>query len=308
MADEGYTALFVSAGDGLKLFARDYGPRAASALPVVCLPGLSRNSSEFHDLALALAGDPQRPRRVLALDYRGRGRSDYDPDWRNYDLKIELGDVLQVMTAAGVEEAVFVGTSRGGILTMALSAARPALLRGAVLNDIGPVLEREGLARIKSYVGKLSIPRDFSEGAAIVKGIWGEQFPAFAEDDWLAMARGTWKEADGGLALNYDPDLSKALDAVDLEKPLPTFWPLFEGLKNVPVLALRGEHSDLFSAETLAAMAKAHPNFEAVTVPGQGHAPSLAKPDAIETIKRFVVKAEATERAAPVEAAAPGYA
>src|SRR5215212_7744372 len=122
MTDEGYAELYVSASDGLKLFARAYGPPAASALPVVCLPGLSRNASDFHDLALALAGDPQHPRRVLALDYRGRGRSDYDLDWRNYDLKVELGDVLKVLTAAGVEEAVFVGASRGGVLTMALSA------------------------------------------------------------------------------------------------------------------------------------------------------------------------------------------
>ena len=292
MADEGYAALFVSAGDGLKLFARDYGPPAASALPVVCLPGLSRNSSDFHALALALAGDAARPRRVLALDYRGRGRSDYDPDWRNYDLKVELGDVLHVLTAAGIEEAVVVGTSRGGILAMALSAARPALLRGVVLNDIGPVLEAQGLARIKGYVGKLSTPRTFAEGAAIIKDIWGAQFPAFADEDWLAMARGAWKDADGALALNYDPNLAKPLDAVDLDKPLPSFWPLFEGLKHVPVLALRGEHSDLFSADTLAAMAGAHPDFEAVTVPGQGHAPSLAGSDAIETIKRFVMRVE----------------
>jgi pimeloyl-ACP methyl ester carboxylesterase len=288
MVDDGYAPLWVSASDGLKLFARDYGPPASSALPAVCLPGLSRNSSDFHDLALALAGDAKRPRRVLALDYRGRGRSDYDPDPKNYDLKVELGDVLHVLTAAGVEEAVFVGTSRGGILTMALSAARPALLRGAVLNDIGPVLEAQGLARIQGYVGKLPLPRDLTEGAATVKKIWGGQFPAFTDADWLAMARGTWKEADGVLALNYDPNLAKPLQTIDLGKPLPSFWPLFEGLKRVPVLALRGEHSDLFSADTLAAMGRAHPRFEAVTVPGQGHAPSLAGRDVIETIKRFV--------------------
>jgi pimeloyl-ACP methyl ester carboxylesterase len=296
MTDEGYAELYVSASDGLKLYARAYGPPAGSALPVVCLPGLSRNASDFHDLALALAGDAERPRRVLALDYRGRGRSDYDPDWRNYDIKVELGDVLQVLTATGVEEAVFVGTSRGGIITMALSAARPSLLRGAVLNDIGPVLEIQGLARIQGYVGKLPAPRDLAEGAALVRDIWGGQFPAFTDADWLAMARGTWREADGALTLNYDPNLAKTLEAVDLEKPLPQFWPLFEGLKHVPVLALRGQHSDLFSADTLAAMARMHPNFEAVTVPGQGHAPSLAGGDVIGTIKRFVARIESAGR------------
>ncbi|CAA9333984.1 MAG: Hydrolase, alpha/beta fold family, partial [uncultured Microvirga sp.] len=130
MAGDRYAELVVSAADGLRLFTRDYGPRACDALPVVCLPGLSRNSADFHELALALSGDPQRPRRVLALDYRGRGRSEYDPDPRNYDIRIELGDLLQVLTVAGVAEAILIGTSRGGLITMALAAARPALLRG----------------------------------------------------------------------------------------------------------------------------------------------------------------------------------
>ena len=299
MTEEGYVPLYLSAGDGLRLFARDYGPPAAPTLPVVCLPGLSRNSRDFHDLALALATDARSPRRVLALDYRGRGRSDFDPDWGNYDVKVELADVLHVLTAAGVHEAVFVGTSRGGIITMALSAARPALLRGAVLNEIGPVLEPEGLARIKGYVGKLPTPRTFDEGAAVMRDIWGAQFPAFAEADWRAMARGTWREADGGLALDYDPNLAKPLDALDLTKALPSFWPLFAGLKHVPVLALRGERSDLLSADTLAAMAREHPGIEAVIVPGQGHAPSLAGPTVIETIKRFVTRVEHAEPVLP---------
>jgi pimeloyl-ACP methyl ester carboxylesterase len=128
---------------------------AGCGLPVVCLPGLSRHSADFHELALALASDDDHPRRVLALDYRGRGRSDRDPNWRNYDVRVELNDVLQVLAATGVEQAVFVGTSRGGLITMALSAAQPAMIRAAVLNDIGPVIEGRGLARIRGYVGKL---------------------------------------------------------------------------------------------------------------------------------------------------------
>ena len=162
MAD--YADLFVSAADGLRLFARDYGPRTGTALAVVCLPGLARTCADFHELALSLSQDGKPSRRVLALDYRGRGRSEYDRDWRNYDLKVELADVLAVLTAASIEEAMFVGTSRGGLLTMALSAARPALLRGAVLNDIGPVIEGRGLARIRGYVGKLPAPRRLRRG------------------------------------------------------------------------------------------------------------------------------------------------
>src|SRR5215203_2481366 len=123
-----YRDLFVSAADGLRLYARDYDPGTAGALPVVCLSGLTRSSEDFHELAMALSRGTPRSRRVLSLDYRGRGRSDWDQDWRNYDIKIELNDVLQVLTVAGIEKAVFVGTSRGGLITMALSAVRPTLI------------------------------------------------------------------------------------------------------------------------------------------------------------------------------------
>jgi pimeloyl-ACP methyl ester carboxylesterase len=290
MAD--YAELFVSGSDGLRLFARDYGPRAGSGLAVVCLPGLARTSADFHELALALSQDGKRSRRVVALDYRGRGRSAYDRDWKNYDVKVETADVLQVATAAGVAEAVFVGTSRGGIVTMALAAARPALIRGAVLNDIGPVIEGKGLLRIRGYVGKLPVPSNYGEGVEILKKLMSAQFTALSEADWLAWARSTWKDEGGRLVLDYDPALARTLEGLDLEAPLPPLWFLFEGLKRVPVLALRGENSDLLSPETLAAMARAHPRFEAVVVPNQGHAPLLQGRDVIQPIRRFVARVE----------------
>jgi pimeloyl-ACP methyl ester carboxylesterase len=302
---EGYTDLFVSASDGLKLYARDYGPRAGPALPVVCLPGLARTSADFHDLALALSQDERRPRRVLALDYRGRGRSDYDRNWRNYDLKVELGDVLQVVTAAGVDEAVVLGTSRGGLIAMALAAARPALLRGVVLNDIGPVIEGKGLVRIRGYVGKLPSPRDYAEGGEILKRLFDAQFPKSSDEDWQALARSTWKAADGRLVADYDPALRKTLEAADFEKPPPPLWFLFAGLKRVPVLVLRGANSDLLSAETLQAMAAAHPDMEAVTLPDQGHVPALRGRDMVQRLRRFVVRVEegSTVRRSPSHAA-----
>jgi pimeloyl-ACP methyl ester carboxylesterase len=291
-----YAELFVSAPDGLRLFARDYGPRTGAALAVVCLPGLARNSGDFHDLALALSQDGKRPRRVLAFDYRGRGRSAYDRDWRNYDLTVELADVLGVLAAAGIEEAVFVGTSRGGLIAMALAAARPAAVRGAVLNDIGPVIEGKGLVRIRGYVGKLPLPGDYDQGVEILKRLMSTQFTALAEDQWQAWARATWREEGGRLALAYDPALARTLQGIDLEAPLPPLWFLFEGLKRVPVLALRGENSDLLSAETLAAMAKAHPRLEAMEVPNQGHAPLLQGRELIQPIKRFVARVEGESR------------
>src|ERR1700704_4662753 len=157
---------YVTAQDGLRLHVREHGDRTASGLPVVCLPGLARTTADFDQLAAALAGDADRPRRVLALDYRGRGLSDHDRDPGNYLIPLELAHVLTGFAAPAVETAVFIGTSRGGLLTMALAAVRPSAIAGAVLNDIGPVIEPQGLMRIKSYVGRLPQPRAFEEGAA----------------------------------------------------------------------------------------------------------------------------------------------
>jgi len=283
--------LFVSAADGLRLYARDYGPEIGDALPVVCLPGLARTSEDFHELAVALSEDEARPRRVLALDYRGRGRSDWDKDWRNYDVRVELNDTLQVLIAAGIDGAVFVGTSRGGLITMALGAIRPTLLRGAVLNDVGPVIEGKGLVRIRGYVGKLPQPRTMQEAGQILKRMSDAQFPRFTDEQWERLARGTWHEKDGRLALRYDPSLMKTLEAIDLEMPLPVLWPLFEGLAPIPVLAIRGGNSDLLSAETLRLMQEKHPRLKAITVPDQGHAPGF-EGDLIGAVKQLIAEAE----------------
>ncbi|NIX77059.1 alpha/beta fold hydrolase [Microvirga terricola] len=286
-----YRDLFVSASDGLRLYARDYGPDVAETLPVVCLPGLARTSEDFHDLAMELSRDGARPRRVLALDYRGRGRSEWDKDWRNYDVRIELDDTLQVLTVAGIEKAVFVGTSRGGLITMALSAVRPTLLRGAVLNDVGPVLEGRGLIRIRSYIGKLPKPRTMREAGQILKQISDAQFPSLTDEQWEKVARGSWREDNGQVVLNYDPMLMKTLESIDLEAPLPVLWPLFGGLSPIPVLAIRGGNSDLLSEETLKTMQESHPDLTALTVPDQGHAPAI-EGELIGAIKQLIAEAE----------------
>lgn len=286
-----YRDLMVSAADGLHLYARDYGPDVGNALPVVCLPGLARTSEDFHDLARALSTNPDHPRRVLALDYRGSGRSEWDRDWRQYDVRVELNDTLQVLAVAGVEKAVFVGTSRGGLITMALSAVRPILLGGAVLNDVGPVIETKGIARIRGYVGKLPLPRSMMEAGQILRGLFGAQFPGFTDAQWEKQARGTWREDQGRLVLNYDPSLMNTLEALDLDMPLPNLWPFFEGLAHVPVLAIRGGHSDLLTAETLRRMKERHPRLTALTVEGQGHA-LVIEGDLIGAIAGLIAEAE----------------
>lgn len=292
-APQNWHSRFTSAPDALMLHTRDYNPAATGALPVVCLAGLSRNSVDFEVLAQALAsGSAGRPRRVLALDYRGRGLSEYDKDWKNYNLAVEGGDILAVLTALGVAEAIFVGTSRGGINTMALSAQRPAMIRGAVLNDIGPVLEASGLVRIRSYIGKIPQPASWADAVDLLKRLNGAGFPALDEAGWAHFARTTFAEKDGKLAGRYDMGLMNTLAGLDLEAPLPDMWPQFDGLRHVPVLVLRGENSDLLSTATVAAMQVRHPGCEAFTVPGQAHAPLLIDPPTLERIARFIVAAD----------------
>ena len=197
MSDEGtYVSRFVRASDGLTLHVRVYGAAPDRAWPVVCLPGLTRNAQDFHTLARLLATHPERPRRVLALDYRGRGLSARDPDWRNYDIQVEMNDVLALLAALGVGEAAFVGTSRGGLITMALAAARPALLKAVVLNDIGPVIDGKGLIRIRGYVGKLPKPKSWDEAIDALQRLQGAQFPGLDREGWMvARPPETWHRA-----------------------------------------------------------------------------------------------------------------
>jgi pimeloyl-ACP methyl ester carboxylesterase len=278
--------------DGLKLHARIYGPEGSTNLPVLCLPGLARTHKDFHEIALALATDAQAPRRVVCVDYRGRGLSEYDSDWKRYDIRVELDDVLQQMAALGLAHAVFIGTSRGGLITMAMGAMRPSVIKGVVLNDIGPVIEASGLLTIRGYIGKLPQPSDFAAASDILQRLFGSQFTAFGPEQWEMMARRTWKETPQGLRPDYDPALMKTLEQLDLEAPLPILWPYFDALKHAPMLAIRGENSNLFSAATHAEMGRRHPDCALHTSLGQGHAPVLGSPDVIAKIKRLVAKAE----------------
>jgi len=281
---------FVPMVDGINIHVRDYPGRSAGALPVICLPGLARTTADFDTLAEALAA---AGRRVVTLDYRGRGRSDYDSDPAKYSLPVELGDVIAVLTTLALEPAVFVGTSRGGILTMLMAAVRPAAIAGAVLNDIGPVLETEGLVRIKGYVGKLPTPANYDDAARILARLFGPQFPKLSHDDWLRSAHRTYKDEDGVLVVDYDVALARALEDFDPAKPLPDLWPQFEALKPVPVMAIRGANSDLLSPATLNEMGRRHPDLETIVVPDQGHAPLLAEDEVVARIAAFVARCDA---------------
>jgi len=283
---------FITAHDGLKLHVRAYGARTATALPVVCLPGLARTGADFDPLARALAGDTEHPRHVLAVDYRGRGLSGYDYDADNYSLPVELADLLSVLTALEIGRAVFVGTSRGGLITMLLGSARPAAIAGVVLNDIGPVIEPRGLVRIKGYVGRLQQAKSFEEGAEFLRRLFSPQFPALSPDDWMAQARRTFREQNGRIVPDYDPKLARVLRDVDIERPPPPLWQQYDSLARMPMLVIRGANSDLLSAATFEAMRTRRRQCEALVVPDQGHAPLLSDNDTIARIGAFVKSCE----------------
>jgi pimeloyl-ACP methyl ester carboxylesterase len=296
-APEGrFASLYISAPDGLKLHVRSYGSRLAAALPVVCLPGLARTAADFDAIAAALANDAADPRWVLALDYRGRGRSEYDRDPANYALPVELADLSAVLTALDIGRAVFIGTSRGGLLAMMLAATRPTVIAGVVLNDIGPVIEPTGLMRIKNYVGKLPTPRSYAEGADILRRLFGGQFSRLEEQDWMNFARRTWKEHDGALVPDYDVKLATTLAGADFERPLPPLWHQFEALNRVPLMVIRGANSDLLSAATVSAMRERRYDIDVIEVPHQGHAPLLTEPHLIGRIASFIVFCEISAR------------
>jgi pimeloyl-ACP methyl ester carboxylesterase len=284
-------SVFISAQDGLRLHVREYGSRTAANVPVVCLPGLSRTVADFDVVAPALASYGPR-RRVIAIDSRGRGQSDYDSNPENYNLAVELGDVVTVLTALGVGAAIFLGSSRGGLLTMLLGVTHPTAIAGVVLHDIGPVIEPKGLARLKSYVGKLPQPRDFAEGGEILRRLFDQQFPKVTPAQWRAAAERTWKMDDGELVLTYDPRLTRTLTEVDIERPLPAMWNEFDALLRVPILVIHGENSDILSAATVAAMAARHPGLETIEVPDEGHVPLLEGDDLLLRLGAFVAKCD----------------
>ena len=285
-----FVSRFFTAPDGLRLHARDY-PAAGGGntrLPVVCLPGLSRNTRDFHQFALLVSGDTVAPRRVIALDYRGRGLSAHDADPANYTVPVECNDVIAACTALGLSRCLFAGTSRGGLILHVMAALRPDLIAGAILNDIGPQIEAAGLMEIRDYLAKRSTPASFEAAAAGLRHLHGAAFPALAPADWLDMAHALYTDRDGPIIADYDPKLTDQLKAIDFTKPLPTLWPQFERLAEKPLLVVRGEHSRILSAETLERMQAGRKTVETTLAQGQGHAPLLHLPNVFTPIKAFL--------------------
>ncbi|HUD52662.1 alpha/beta hydrolase [Parvibaculum sp.] len=255
---------------------------------MICLPGLTRNSKDFDDLARRLSAT----RRVLCPDLRGRGRSQYCENWTDYTPANEVLDILDLMGAAGIHQAVFVGTSRGGIVAMLMAAQRPTAIRGVVLNDIGPEVAIAGLQRIAGYAGIGDAPATWTEAAFRLRMMNEREFPNLTSDDWYMQARRTFAEENGVPKADYDAKigtaLRKGLEAAN--GALPDMWPQFKALGHIPVLVIRGENSDILSAETVKQMGKRHGDLSSVTVKDRGHVPFLDEPEAIAAIDGFLAK------------------
>ena len=283
-----WTDFHYSACDGLQLAGRKYGWGNRDAVPVVCLAGLSRNSADFHELAMYLANNGETKRRVLCLDYRGRGNSEYDKNWENYNLVTEADDVVQGITAAGLEHAHFIGTSRGGLIIMLLAAMKPGLLHSVVMNDVGPEIDGPGLVRIKKMLEGGRDVANWNEAANDLKLTGQRDFTRRTDKDWENHARLIFVEKAGKLVRNYDPKLVNTVKAIDLDTPLPSLWPQFTGLRKIPLLLVRGENTDLLSQKTVDRMKAIHTAMEVVEVKDQGHAPDLGSAGLPEKISQFI--------------------
>lgn len=271
-----YEDRFWTSSDGLNLHYRNYpGPDGAEALPVLCMHGLTRNARDFAALAESLAAT----RRVIVPEMRGRGMSDYAPDSDTYSPVTYVQDVEKLLAEQGIARFVVIGTSMGGLMTMLMAAAQPGRMAAVVMNDIGPVVEAEGLARISGYVGQGRSYPTWVHAARGLADAHGAAFPDFDLDQWLDLAKRTMVVTQNG-RISFDYDMAIAEPFAKPGNAAPAnLWLAFEALRGVPMLLVRGELSDLLSPDTLKQMAARNPAMQTVVVPRVGHAPTLDEPE-----------------------------
>ncbi|ONF95428.1 alpha/beta fold hydrolase [Sphingomonas jeddahensis] len=273
--------------DGLRLHARDYRGET-DALPVLCLPGLTRNARDYDVLARRLAGK----RRVLAIDLRGRGESAYAKDPMSYVPLTYAQDIAALLAEQNINRFVAIGTSLGGIVTMLLAGMLPGRVAGALLNDVGPEIEPAGLARIRGYVGRSSTWPTWMHAARATQEANGDIYPDWHIEDWLAMAKRLYRlNANGRIGLDYDLKIAEPFRVPGNEAG-PDMWRALAALGHSPVLVVRGGRSDILSAATAERMIAQLPDAELVTLPGIGHAPTLAEPAVQGAIDRLLARAE----------------
>jgi len=276
--------------DGLTLYARDYGALHGPKTPLLCLPGLTRNSRDFHSLAERFS----TTRRVLAPDYRGRGRSEYTGNYRSYSPIVEMSDVFQLMTLAHVDDAIIIGTSRGGIIAMLMAALRPSAVRAVVLNDIGAAIPPTALLRIAGYVRNMPYFQNWERAIYSFRRLNEDTFTNLSDEQWDGFARRGLIYRDGAVRTDFDPLLAKALDDQlgAIAGATLSLWPQFAALLRKPVLVIRGANSDVLAAETVQQMRSLKRDLMSVTVPHRGHPPLLDEPRALRAIDKLVAQAD----------------
>ncbi|MBW8882650.1 MAG: alpha/beta hydrolase [Asticcacaulis sp.] len=290
---------YQSADTRLKLYARDYG---GTGMPVLCMHGLTRNSADFEWIAAHLAtalkqrsgSAPEKCYRVISVDQRGRGRSEWDPEPANYNPGVYVQDMFKLMSELGIARAALIGTSMGGLMAIIMGSFAPQAVIGMVINDVGPEIDPAGLKRIAGYTGRGAPVMTWDEAAERAREVNEIAFPDYRHEDWLGFARRTYAvNADGQLAPAYDPAISNAFAAPQPNVAPPDLWGLWDTLDGIPILSLRGGLSDLLSAETVKQMAERHAGMQAVTVRGRGHAPMLDEPVAVAAMDAFLKDLEA---------------
>jgi pimeloyl-ACP methyl ester carboxylesterase len=280
-----YEDRYFTVRDGLKLYYRDY-PGSVDKPPLLCLPGLTRNARDFADLAERYSPSL----RVIALEFRGRGQSEYDPIPARYVPPTYAHDVIELLDGLAIPQAIFVGTSLGGLVTMLMAVMAPQRIAAAILNDIGPEINDTGVDRIKTYVGLGQRFKSWDEAAeTIARNV--QAFENYTHDDWVRMAQRNCREENGEIVFDYDMAIALPFNTAS---PAPQFdmWPLFAALAQKPLLVIRGERSDLLSAAAAEKMQAAAPDMRLAVVPGVGHAPELSEPEAIAAIDAFLAAIE----------------
>ncbi|MDZ7686351.1 MAG: alpha/beta hydrolase [Gammaproteobacteria bacterium] len=252
---------------------------------MLCMHGLTRNAADFEDVCENLPTGV----RAIAVDQRGRARSEYDPNPGNYLPASYVQDMFTLIDHLGLERVVLFGTSLGGLMAMMMNAMKPGFFKGVILNDIGPVINPEGLDRIKGYVGKGEPMASWEEAAELLKANNKSSRDALANDGWMRFAKRTCEETeDGRVRLAYDPKISEPIGDDEENAVPPDLWPVFDQLQDVPLLVIRGELSDILHPDTVAGMQRRKPDMEVLEVPGVGHAPILDEPGVMEKVSAFV--------------------
>jgi len=271
--------------DGLRLYARAYDAPRAGAPTVLCLHGLTRNSRDFEDLAPHL----QRLYRVIVPDLRGRGFSARDPQLQNYQPAIYVQDILALLATVDAPRVAIIGTSLGGMLAMMLSFSHPERIAAIILNDVGPEIDPVGIERIKQYAGKLPPARTWGEAAAQTRTVYGDAWPGLPPERWEALARRGYRESAAGMVEpDADPNIGEALRAAPAAAL--DLWPLWNALRNVPTLAIRGARSDILSSGTFARMKRENADLQQLEVANRGHVPLLDEPECLTAIDAFLTR------------------